>query len=40
MVKWFAVNKLVLNLDKTNTVKFITKNSAYSTLHIGYEESI
>jgi len=40
MVKLFAVNKLVLNLDKTNTVKFITKNSSHSTLHIGYQESI
>jgi hypothetical protein len=38
MVKWFAVNKLVLNLDKTNTVKFITKCSSHSTLHVGYKE--
>jgi len=38
VVKWFAVNKLVLNLDKTNTVKFITKNSSHSTLHICYKE--
>jgi hypothetical protein len=38
MVKWFAVNKFFLSLDKTNTVKFITKNSSHSTLHIGYKE--
>ena len=24
MSKWFAANKLVLNLDKTNTIKFVT----------------
>jgi len=26
MIKWFAANNLVLNLDKTNIMKFITKN--------------
>ena len=34
MNKWFAAN-LVLNLDKTYTMKFITKNSSHGTLHIG-----
>ena len=34
MIKWFAANNLVLNLDKTNIMKLITK----STLHIGYKE--
>jgi len=38
MIKWFAANNLVINLDKTNIIKFITKNSAHSTLHIGYKE--
>jgi hypothetical protein len=38
MVKSFAVNKLVLNLDKTYTVKFITKNSSLSILHICFKE--
>jgi len=38
MIKWFAANNLVLNLDKTNIMKFITRNSAHSTLHIGYKE--
>jgi hypothetical protein len=34
----FAANKLVLNVNQTNTVKFITKNSLHSTLCIGYKE--
>jgi hypothetical protein len=38
MIKWFAHNNLVLNLDKINIMKFITKNSSHSTLHIGYKE--
>ena len=38
MIKLFAANNLVLNLDKTNIMKFITKNSSHSTLHIGYKE--
>jgi hypothetical protein len=38
MIKWFAANYLVLNLYKMNIMKFITKNSAHSTLHIGYKE--
>ena len=38
MIKWFAANNLVLNLDKINIMKFITKNSSHSTLCIGYKE--
>jgi hypothetical protein len=38
MIKWFAANNLVLNLDKTNIMKFITKNSPHSTFHISYKE--
>ena len=38
MIKWSAANNLVLNLDKMNIMKFISKNSAHSTLHIGYKE--
>jgi len=38
MIKWFAANKSVLNIDKTNIMKFIIKNSSHSTLHIGYKE--
>jgi len=39
MNKWFVANSAVVNLDKTNIMKFITKNSAHSTVHIGYEET-
>ena len=35
MIKWFAANKLVVNLDKTNITKFITKKSSHFTLCIG-----
>jgi len=38
MVECFSANNLVLNLDKTNIMKFLTKNSSHSTLHIGYNE--
>jgi hypothetical protein len=38
MSKWFAANHLVLNLDKKNIIKLTTKNSAHSTLHLGYKE--
>jgi hypothetical protein len=38
MIERFAVNNLVLNLDKTNILKLITKNSSHSTLRIGYKE--
>jgi hypothetical protein len=37
MIKWFATDKLVLNVDDTNIMKFITKYSAHSTLYIGYK---
>jgi hypothetical protein len=38
MNKWFSAKKLALNLDKTNIIKFITKNSHPHTLSIGYKE--
>ena len=38
MIKLFAANNLVFNLNKTNIKKFMTKNSAHSILHIGYKE--
>jgi hypothetical protein len=38
MIKWFAANKLVLNLDKINIMKFKTNNLSHSTLHTGYKE--
>jgi hypothetical protein len=38
MIKWSTANNLVLNLYKMNVMKFITKNSTHSTLHISYTE--
>ena len=38
IIKWFPAKNLVLNLDKTNIMKFITKNSSHSALHTGYEK--
>jgi len=40
MIKWFAPNNLILNLDKMDIMKFITKNLSHSTLHIDYKENI
>jgi len=36
MIKRFSANHLVLNLDKTNRMKFITNNPSHFALHIGY----
>jgi len=36
MINWFAANKLFVNLNETNIMKFIT-NSSHSALCIGYE---
>jgi hypothetical protein len=38
MSKWFTSNKLVLNLDKSNIIKFITDKSPQYDLKIGYDE--
>jgi threonine synthase len=38
MIKWFYANNLVLNLNKVNLMKFITKNSAHFAVHISYKE--
>jgi hypothetical protein len=45
MSKWFAVNRLALNLDKTNIIKCITNNSPQYALNVAYngtciEESV
>ena len=37
-IKWFAAVNLILNLDKTNVMRFITKKSSHPSLHIGYKE--
>jgi hypothetical protein len=34
MSKWFSANKLSLNLEETNVIKFITKNSPQYPLNI------
>jgi hypothetical protein len=36
--KWFSANKLALNLDKTNIIKFITNNLIQYKLNIGYND--
>jgi hypothetical protein len=38
MSKWFDANKLTLNLDKTNIIKFITKNSPQVPISIAYDD--
>jgi len=38
VIKWFAANNLVVNLNKMYIMKFITQNSLHSTLHVGYNE--
>ena len=37
MIEWFAANKLVLNLKKTNIMKSVTENLPYYALTIGYK---
>ena len=37
MIEWFAANKLVLNLEKTNIMKSVTNNSPHCALTIGYK---
>jgi hypothetical protein len=38
MSKWLSANKLPLNLDKTNIIKFIIKNSPQYPLNIRYND--
>jgi hypothetical protein len=37
--KWFAANKLVVNVDKTKVMKSVTNNSPHSAFGIGYKEN-
>jgi hypothetical protein len=37
MIEWFSANKLVLNLEKTNIMKFAMNNSPHCALNIGYK---
>jgi hypothetical protein len=36
MSKWFAANRLALNIDETNIIKFVANNSPQLALNIGY----
>jgi hypothetical protein len=38
MIEWFAANKLFINLEKTNIMKFVTKNLPHCALTIGYKD--
>jgi hypothetical protein len=38
MIEWLAVNKLLLTLDKTNIMEFVTNSWSHCTLRIGYKE--
>jgi hypothetical protein len=38
MIEWFAANKLILNLEKTNIMKFVKNNSPHCALTIGYKD--
>jgi hypothetical protein len=38
MIEWFSANKQVLNIDKTNIMKFVTNNSPKCSLTIGYKD--
>jgi hypothetical protein len=40
MSKWFTVNKLALNVDKTNIIKFVTNNLPQYAFSIAYDESV
>jgi len=36
MTEWFSANKLVLNMEKTNIMKFVTINQPYCALTVSY----
>jgi hypothetical protein len=38
VTEWFSANKLVLNLGKTNIMKFVTNNLPYCALTIGHKD--
>ena len=40
MIEWFSGNKLVLNLKKTNIMKFVTINESYCALTVSYKVSV
>jgi hypothetical protein len=38
LIERFSANKLVLNLEKTSIMKFVTNNSPHHSMTIGYED--
>ena len=38
MIEWFSANKLVLNLEKTNIMKFVTIHQSYCALTISHKD--
>ena len=38
VTEWFAANKEFQNLDKTNTIKFVTNNSPCCSVSTGYKK--
>jgi hypothetical protein len=38
MIEWFSANKLVLNLENTNIMKFLTINQEYCELTVSYKD--
>ena len=38
MFQWFSANRFILNLEKTNILKFVTNNPPYCALTIGHKE--
>ena len=38
VIEWFSANKLVLNLEKTNIVKFVTINQSHCALTVSYKD--
>jgi len=38
MIEWFSANKVVLNLEKTNIMKFVTINQPYCALAVSYKD--
>ena len=38
LIEWFSANTLVLNLEKTNIIKFVTINQPHCALTISYKD--
>jgi hypothetical protein len=40
IANWFAANKLVLNINKTNTINFALKQSANPLLAVSFDNMV